>query len=73
MFVDSHCHLDRLELKNYDGSLAAALAAARAEGVSHFLSFCVDLVDLPNLVTIAEAHADVSFSVGTHPPDVPTD
>ena len=36
MFVDSHCHLDRLELKNYDGNLAAALDAARAEGVSHF-------------------------------------
>ena len=73
MFVDSHCHLDRLELKNYDGNLAAALDAARAEGVSHFLTVSVDLVDLPNLVTIAEAHADVSFSVGTHPSDVPTD
>ena len=73
MFVDSHCHLDRLELKNYDGNLAAAIEAARAEGVSHFLTVSVDLADLPNLVTIAEAHADISFSVGTHPSDVASD
>jgi TatD DNase family protein len=70
MFVDSHCHLDRLELKNYQGDLDAALAAARSEGVSHFLTVSVDLAELPRLVTIAEAHADVSFSVGTHPCDV---
>ena len=73
MFVDSHCHLDRLELKHYEGDLAAALAAARAEGVSHFLTVSVDLADLPALLVIAEAHADVSLSVGTHPSDVPTD
>ena len=73
MFVDSHCHLDRLDLLNYDGNLAVALDAARAEGVSHFLTVSVDLADLPALVSIAEAHDDVSFSVGTHPSDVPTD
>lgn len=73
MFVDSHCHLDRLDLKNYQGDLSAALAAARSEGVSHFLTVSVDLADLPALVAIAEAHDDVSFSVGTHPSDVPND
>ncbi len=73
MFVDSHCHLDRLDLKNYQGDLNAALAAARADGVSHFLTVSVDLADLPTLLTIAEAHADVSLSVGTHPSDVPVE
>lgn len=73
MFVDSHCHLDRLDLKNYQGDLSAALAAARNEGVGHFLTVSVDLADLPALIAIAEAHDDVSFSVGTHPSDVPTD
>ena len=37
MLVDSHCHLDRLDLAAHDGSLDAALAAARACGVQHFL------------------------------------
>ncbi|MCR8719953.1 hydrolase TatD, partial [Pseudomonas syringae] len=28
MLVDSHCHLDRLDLTQHDGSLDAALEAA---------------------------------------------
>ena len=37
MLVDSHCHLDRLDLAAHDGSLDAALEAARQRGVGHFL------------------------------------
>ena len=38
MLVDSHCHLDRLDLAAHDGSLDAALDAARQRGVG---TFCV--------------------------------
>lgn len=71
MFVDSHCHLDRLDLQTYQGDLSAALDKARAEGVSHFLTISVELDDFPVLKAIAEQHADVSLSVGVHPSDVP--
>jgi TatD DNase family protein len=71
MFVDSHCHLDRLDLQAYQGDLDAALAQARAQGVSHFLSISVELSDFPVLCAIADRHADVSLSVGVHPSDVP--
>lgn len=71
MFVDSHCHLDRLDLQAYDGDLSAALACARAEGVGHFLCISVELGDFPALLAIAGQHADVSLSVGVHPSDVP--
>ncbi|MET0948526.1 MAG: hydrolase TatD, partial [Pseudomonas sp.] len=37
MLVDSHCHLDRLDLAAHGGSLDAALDAARQRGVGHFL------------------------------------
>ena len=37
MLVDSHCHLDRLDLAAHNGSLDAALDAARQRGVGHFL------------------------------------
>ncbi len=37
MLVDSHCHLDRLDLSAHQGSLDAALQAARERGVGHFL------------------------------------
>jgi TatD DNase family protein len=38
MFIDSHCHLDRLHLEPYQGQLDAALQAAREQGVQHFLT-----------------------------------
>lgn len=67
MFIDSHCHLDRLDFATLGTDLAGALDAARARGVSHFLCIGVDLESLPAVLAVAEAHADVSASVGVHP------
>jgi TatD DNase family protein len=67
VFIDSHCHLNRLDLAPYDGSLDRALEAARAVGVSRFLAVSVDLDDYGVLRDIAERHTDVGFSVGAHP------
>lgn len=67
MFVDSHCHLDRLDLPTLGMDLPAVLAQARARGVGHFLCIGVDLETLPQVLAVAEAHPDVSASVGVHP------
>lgn len=67
MFVDSHCHLDMLKLDRHDGSMAAALSAARARGVQHFLCVSVELEKFDGMAAIAEAHPDVSLSIGVHP------
>lgn len=67
MFIDSHCHLDRLELAALGTDLEGALATARAAGVDHFLCIGVDLESLPAVIAVAEANADVSASVGVHP------
>ena len=67
MFVDSHCHLDRLDLAAHGDSLAAALEAARARDVKRFLAIAVTLDDLPKLAAIAREHADVSIAAGVHP------
>lgn len=67
MFIDSHCHLDRLDLKAHDGSLDRALDAARAAGVRRFLTVSVDLDTFPVLRELAERHDDVYASVGVHP------
>jgi len=70
MFIDSHCHLDRLDLQAYQGDLSLALQAAREQGVSHFLTVSVELKDYPVLSAFTEQYADVSMSVGVHPSDV---
>ena len=67
MFVDSHCHLDRLDPRTHDGDLAATLAAARARGVHRFLAIAVTLEDVANLAAIARSHDDVAISAGLHP------
>ncbi|RYY78253.1 MAG: TatD family deoxyribonuclease [Moraxellaceae bacterium] len=71
MYIDSHCHLNRLDLSRYEGDLNHALQAARDAGVSRFLAVAVDLDDCPVLAKIASAHSDVGYSVGVHPCEDP--
>ncbi|MEA2118418.1 TatD family hydrolase [Halovibrio sp. HP20-50] len=71
MFVDSHCHLDRLSDQTHGGDIAATLAAARAAHVSQFLAVAVTLEDMPQLAAIARAHQDVVISAGLHPLHTP--
>ncbi len=70
MLVDSHCHLDRLDLAAHGGSLDAALDAARARGVGHFLCIGVSAENAAAVKGLAEQYADVDCSVGVHPLDL---
>lgn len=63
--IDSHCHLDRLDLG--ERSLDQALNEARQAGVEHFLCIGVNLETAQDPIAVAERHADVSASVGVHP------
>ncbi|TDB00870.1 TatD family hydrolase [Halomonas marinisediminis] len=67
MFVDSHCHLDRLDSATHGGDLAATLDAARARGVKQFLAIGVTLDEVPGVAAIAREHDDVVISAGVHP------
>src|SRR5699024_4389326 len=67
MFVDSHCHLDRLDPRTHGGDVAAALDAARAGGVRHVLAIAVTLEDVPGIAAMARRHSDVVISAGVHP------
>ncbi|MGD8784584.1 MAG: TatD family hydrolase [Thioalkalispiraceae bacterium] len=67
MLVDSHCHLDRLDLTPYDGKLQGALDQAREMGVTHFLCVCIDLEHLDDVLTPAKEHTNIFASVGVHP------
>ena len=69
MFIDSHCHLDRLNLSSYDGQLSRALDAARTVGVNHFLCVSIDFSNVQSVIDIASQFDDVDASVGVHPLD----
>jgi TatD DNase family protein len=70
MLVDSHCHLDRLDLSSYNGDLAAAVAAARDIGVSRMLCIGIDMSNAETVINIAKQFDGISASVGVHPMDV---
>lgn len=65
MFVDSHCHLDRL--KQSDAELAQTLEFARTRGVEHFLCVAVSVKDYDSMLDSIKDHDDVSVSCGVHP------
>ncbi|WP_440995444.1 TatD family hydrolase [Arhodomonas sp. SL1] len=64
MLVDSHCHFHLLERQR---DTEAALAAARAEGVGHFLNVAVDVESRESLIALAERHPEISTTIGVHP------
>lgn len=67
MLVDSHCHLDRLDLGHFKKTLPQLLEEARQQGILHFLCVAIDLEHFPQVLAIAEQFPDVSASVGIHP------
>ena len=67
MLVDSHCHLDMLDLEPFGGTIDGVLDAAVASDVGHFLCVSINMEDYPGMLKIAEAHDRVSASVGLHP------
>ena len=65
--VDSHCHLDRLDLSPWDGELDGALAQAMEQGVGYFLCVSIDLEHYPELLAMAQKDPRIAVSVGVHP------
>lgn len=67
MLVDSHCHLDRVDLSPYHGDFSELMRATREAGVSHLLCVSIDLESYPEMLALVEAYPEVSISVGVHP------
>jgi len=67
MLVDSHCHLDRIDLKPFDDDLGKALKFAEENGVERFLCVAIDRGNIPAVIAIAEQFDNVYASVGVHP------
>lgn len=64
MLVDSHCHID---FPDFTEGAEPLLANMQATGVGHVLCVSVDLERFPNVLALAESHANVFASVGVHP------
>jgi TatD DNase family protein len=67
LLVDSHCHLDLLDLSQFDGTLDGAMSRARENGVGRMLCVSITLEDFPRVLALAHAYDHVYASVGVHP------
>jgi len=67
MLVDSHCHLDRIDLTPYGGDFQAFMDATAAAGVERMLCVSIDLEHYPAMRALVEPFGQVAVSVGVHP------
>lgn len=67
MFIDSHCHLDKLDLAPYNHDFSAMLAAAFERDVSGMLCVSIDLPQFEGMYAKIQAHARIAASLGVHP------
>lgn len=65
--IDSHCHLDRLDLAPYDNQLSNALTYANEVGVGHMLCVSINMENFKAVIDTAKNYSFVSASVGVHP------
>jgi len=67
MLVDSHCHLDRVDLSPYNGDFSSFLNATYDAGVEHMLCVSIDMESYPKMLSLVERYDQISVSVGVHP------
>lgn len=67
MFIDSHCHLDRIDLAPYNGEFAKFVNAANAQQIEHMLCIAIDLESYPAMLDLVTPYDHISLSVGVHP------
>ena len=67
MFVDSHCHLDRLDLSACNNDLQSVIDAATGKNVSRMLCVAIDLQNLPEMLETVNRFDNVYASAGVHP------
>ena len=68
--VDSHCHLDRLDLTPYDDKLSNALTYANDLGVGHMLCVSINMENFNAVIDTAKKYDFISASVGVHPNEI---
>ncbi len=67
MFIDSHCHLDRIDLKPYQDDFSCFMKEAKSSLIDHMLCIAIDLEAYPAMKELVKDYPEISLSVGVHP------
>ena len=67
MLVDSHCHLDCIDLTDFDNSFDKLIEKTYASGVEHMLCVSINLEKYPGMLEKVRCYPNISVSAGMHP------
>lgn len=73
MFVDSHCHLDKLDYTDLHNGIEDVINKAKQAKVESLLSVGVTLDSFPKMLEMITPYEQVHASCGVHPLDVESD
>lgn len=72
-FVDSHCHLDRINLEKFNSKFSNLIDTIKAQNISHMLCVAVHPDSWETMKLITEPFSFISLSYGIHPGDIKHD
>jgi TatD DNase family protein len=67
MLIDSHCHLDRIDLTPYQNDFANFMDAVKDNQIEHLLTIAIDLEAYPTMLAMVADYPHISVTVGVHP------
>ncbi len=67
MYFDSHCHLDRIDLAEFNNDFDQLLRETREQQVSEMVCICVNLESFDEMYSKIEHQTGVYATVGVHP------
>lgn len=67
MLVDSHCHLDCIDLSQFDNQFDNLIQHSTDAGVEHMLCVSIDLKSYPDMLEKVRDYPNISVSAGLHP------
>ncbi len=67
MLIDSHCHLDKIDLSPYNDDFAVFMQEAEKQQLEHMLCISIDLEAYPAMCELVNPYDNISLSVGVHP------
>ncbi|MGZ8903552.1 MAG: TatD family hydrolase [Methylobacter sp.] len=67
MLIDSHCHLDRIDLEPYQNDFGCFMQEAQESQIEHLLCIAIDLESYPAMLKLVAAYPQISVTVGVHP------
>jgi len=67
MFIDSHCHLDRIDLAPFQNDFSHFMEEVKNRQIEQMLCISINLEDYPAMVDLIKDYPSISVSVGVHP------